>query len=91
MTLYCPFCHAPENGRVEAVDEQNKTVLLIMFSCPFHFKFHVEDIQSDSKMQEFLEDWRSKQGSEWLESVGPIMKAREMKNISAYEYSKSLR
>lgn len=88
MTLWCPFCHAPEEERVNAVDVDGNKVLLVMFDCPFHFTFALDKLASEDRMQEFLEDWKSREGESWLESVGPVMKAREMKNMSRYESSR---
>ncbi len=88
MTLSCPFCHAPEVERVNAVDIDGNKVLLVMFDCPFHFTFALDNLPSEDRMQEFLEDWKSREGESWLESVGPVMRAREMKNMSRYESSR---
>lgn len=84
--MHCPFCNAQEDERVEAVDNIGNKVLLVMFDCPFHFQFREKEVATDAKMQEVLSIWHKEKGEDWLESVGPIMKAREMRNI---ERSKS--
>ncbi len=85
MALWCPFCHAPEEERVEAVDSEGNNVLLVMFDCPFHFTFSIDRFDSEERMQRYLEEWKSSEGKEWLESVGPVMKAREIRNMTRYE------
>lgn len=90
LPLYCPFCHATEDERVEAMDFEGNKVLLVMFDCPFYFRFFLEHVGSEEMMQQFLDDWKSSKGEEWLESVGPVMKAREMKNIERYKSSRTI-
>jgi hypothetical protein len=82
--LHCPFCFAPEDERVEATNEDGDSVLLVMFDCPFYYQFSTGEIASDDKMQKLLDDWRTSNGEAWLESVGPIMKARELRNIERH-------
>jgi hypothetical protein len=86
MVLQCPFCHAPEDERIEGVDELGNRVVLLMFDCPFHFKLPSDLQGSDESIQAYLDNWRRDNGDEWLESVGPVMKSRELGNI---ERSKS--
>jgi hypothetical protein len=81
MSLHCPFCHAMEDGRVEASDGEGNPILLVMFSCPFNYKFVKDELGSDDSMQKVLDSWRATNGEDWLESLGPVMKARELKNI----------
>jgi hypothetical protein len=81
LLLHCPFCNASESERVSAIDSSGKEVLLVMFDCPFFYRFLVDQYRSAEEMQRNLEDWRKKEGDQWLESIGPVMKAREMKNI----------
>ncbi|MDG6999430.1 MAG: hypothetical protein JRN15_09985 [Nitrososphaerota archaeon] len=89
MTLHCPFCHAPEAARLDAVDEKGNSVLLVMFDCPFFFRFPVDAKGADESMQRLLDAWRIEEGDAWLNNVGPVMKAREMHNIERYQESKA--
>ena len=89
MSLFCPFCHAPEGERLEARDEEGKNIVLLMFDCPFHFRFFHDQLGKDEEMQSILNQWRKENGEAWLESVGPFMKRREIKNIQRYESSLS--
>lgn len=41
---------------------------------------------TDESIQMYLNDWRAKNGDAWLDSLGPVMKSRELKNV---ERSKS--
>ncbi|MHB8567805.1 MAG: hypothetical protein ACYC9U_12000 [Nitrososphaerales archaeon] len=81
MTLYCPFCGAREDARVEGQDEVGEKVLLVMFDCPFYFRFYARDIGADNGMQVKLTNWRKENGDQWLDSVGEDMKNRELRNI----------
>lgn len=87
MALYCPFCHAPEDERLEAIDERGNSILLVMFDCPFHFRFPLGEFRSDEAMQARLDSWRKEEGESWFESVGPVMKARELRNVERYKSS----
>ncbi|MDG6995748.1 MAG: hypothetical protein JRN52_07485 [Nitrososphaerota archaeon] len=87
MPLHCPFCHAPEDERLDAVDEKGEGTLLVMFDCPFFFKFPTSARGTDESMQRLLDAWRSEDGESWLNSVGPVMKARELRNIERYQES----
>ena len=78
LTLRCPFCNAEEDSRVEAVDHSEKQIVLVMFDCPFSFKFELEQMGSDELMQKCLDDWRVKDGDSWLQSLGPVIRDREM-------------
>jgi hypothetical protein len=84
MPLYCPFCHAAESERVLATDEDGKEVVLLMFDCPFFMKLEASHLESDERAQHFLNQWRMKEGDRWLESIGPILRQREMRNIERY-------
>ena len=85
MTLYCPFCHAKEDTRVSARDdEEGADVLLVMFSCPFYFRFSRDEVGSDDEMQSLLETWKKEDGDAWLDAIGPVMKKRELQNIQRY-------
>ncbi len=81
MTLRCPFCEAPEEERVKGIDEVGNRVVLLMFDCPFYFRMPETLMGSDDSIQAFLDEWRLQNGDEWLESVGPVMKTRELRNI----------
>ena len=82
LVLHCPFCGAPEDERVSGVDEFGSNIVLLMFDCPFSLKTPTEIIsQDDSVTQKFLDDWRQKNGEAWLESIGPILKNREVRNM----------
>jgi hypothetical protein len=81
MSLHCPFCKAPEDERIEGTDETGKRVLLVMFDCPFHFRFSLDLVGTDNSMQSYLNEWKLREGDAWLESVGPVMKNRELKNV----------
>jgi hypothetical protein len=82
MTIRCPFCNASEDNRVEGVDENSKRIILLMFDCPFFFKLPQEVLASDQLVQNYLDEWRTREGELWLESIGPILKARELKNMN---------
>jgi hypothetical protein len=84
LSLHCPFCHAPEDERLEAKDEEGKDIILLMFDCPFHFRFFHDQVGGDKVMQQILDDWRNENGEAWLESLGPIMKKREIQNIERF-------
>ena len=84
MTLHCPFCHAPEDARLDAIDEKGNSVLLVMFGCPFFFRFPADARGTDESMQSLLDNWRVTDGEAWLDNVGPIMKERELRNIERY-------
>jgi hypothetical protein len=88
MSLYCPFCHASETERVLATDENQKQVLLVMFDCPFFMRMDVSQLESEEKAQRFLNDWKTREGESWLNSVGPILRERERKNMARYSASK---
>jgi len=81
LTLRCPFCGAEEDERVEGVDESGNEVTLLMFHCPFFFKLSRDFAGEDNTIQDFLNHWRLENGNEWLESLGPVMKNRELKNM----------
>lgn len=84
LALYCPFCHALEDGRLDARDENGEDIVLLMFDCPFHFRFYRDQVGLDGEMQKILNDWREQNGDAWLDSVGPVMKKRELRNIEQY-------
>lgn len=67
-----------------AAEEDGTEVLLLMFDCPFFMKLEVSNLESDEKAQAFLNQWRTEDGEQWLQSVGPILREREKKNIARY-------
>lgn len=67
-----------------ATEEDGTEVLLLMFDCPFFMKLKVSNLESDEKAQAFLNQWRTEDGEQWLQSVGPILCEREKKNIARY-------
>jgi hypothetical protein len=79
--LRCPFCSAEEDERLEGVDEDGRSVILLIFNCPFFMKVPRERFGSDEQLQDYLFGWRKREGDEWLESVGPVLKLRELRNI----------
>ena len=87
LTLRCPFCNAEEDTRVDAVDHQGKPLVLVMFGCPFSFRFARDDMGPDEKLQLVLNDWRKNQGESWLRSLGPVIMDREMRGIKRFEES----
>ena len=87
MPLRCPFCNASEEGRIEGMDESGKAVTLVMFNCPFYFRFPKNLAGTDRGMQDYLAQWREREGDAWLESVGPVMKQREISNMEKYRAS----
>jgi hypothetical protein len=89
MPLYCPFCHANEADRVHATAEDGKQVVLVMFDCPFFMRMDPQKLESELVAQNFLNEWRFREGESWLESLGSIMKQREQKNIARYLAGKS--
>jgi hypothetical protein len=87
MPLHCPFCNADEDGRIDAQDESGRNVVLVMFHCPFYFRFPAEELASEELAQSNLSIWKKSHGSEWLESLGPVLRDRERKNMQKYEQS----
>jgi hypothetical protein len=88
MTLHCPFCHAQEDGRIEAQDESGNEVVLVMFKCAFYYRFPSKELKdSEEGAQHMLDNWRITAGSEWLESIGPVLRERETRNMLKYEQS----
>ncbi|HVB12171.1 MAG TPA: hypothetical protein VNE86_03490 [Nitrososphaerales archaeon] len=87
MPLRCPFCNAKEDARVSAVDHFGKHLVLVMFDCPFSYRFPEDQMGSDESMQVWLNDWRAKEGDVWLESLGPIIREREMRGVERYRKS----
>lgn len=87
LTLHCPFCNAEEDTRVEAVDHEGKSVVLVMFGCPFSYKFALDEMGSDADLQRLLNDWRKTHGDSWLRSLGPVIMEREMRGIKRFEES----
>jgi hypothetical protein len=82
LSLHCPFCDAPGDERVSGVDESGEAVVLLMFDCPFFFKMPQKQMNDDdSAIQNYLNDWRQKNGEAWLETIGPVLKNRELRNI----------
>jgi hypothetical protein len=89
LALRCPFCNAEEEDRVSAVDHSGRKLFLIMFDCPFTFRFYEDEMVSDQVLQSRLYDWRTSKGDEWLEALGPLMKARELEGVERYKKSHS--
>jgi hypothetical protein len=81
LSLRCPFCNAAEDKRVEGVDESGNQVTLLMFDCPFFFRLPKNLLDTDEIVQAYLDRWRAENGNDWLDSLGPVMKSRELKNI----------
>jgi len=81
LALLCPFCGAGEDTRVAGIDESGNEVILLMFDCPFFFRMPVDLMKDDQSIQLFLNNWRKSEGDAWLESVGPVMKSREVRNM----------
>ncbi len=52
-----------------------------MFDCPFFYKLPIGLATSDNLVQEYLNEWRIKEGDSWLDTIGPILKAREIRNM----------
>ena len=84
--LYCPFCRAEEDDRLNGVDEEGNNVVLLMFNCPFFLKLARDDIGSDEETQSFLDGWRKREGEGWLDSLGPVLKRRELRNIERSKF-----
>jgi len=87
LTIRCPFCNAAEDERVVGVDENGQKVVLLMFGCPFFYKFPTELLTSDNLIQDHLNEWRAREGDFWLDSIGPILKARELRNMEKLKLS----
>lgn len=87
MTLYCPFCHANECERLSAFDRDGSRLVLVMFDCPFSYRFPEDKQGNDEELQLILDSWRKKEGQKWLESLGPVIRSREMRGIERYEKS----
>ena len=85
MPLRCPFCNAGEDERVSAVDRDGKRLVLVMFDCPFFYKFPEDQMGKDESLQTQLNEWRKREGDAWLETLRPIIKAREMRGIERYQ------
>jgi len=81
LTLRCPFCNAPEDKRISGVDENGKKVILLLFDCPFFHRLTIQLLASDDSIQNYLNEWRTREGDSWLESIGPILQVRELRNI----------
>jgi len=70
---------------LEARDEEGEDIVLVMFDCPFYFRFYKNQIGRDElQMQAILDEWKEEEGDAWLESVGPVMKRREQRNMEHY-------
>ncbi len=53
-----------------------------MFDCPFSLKITQKLIlENDDLLQKYLDDWQQKNGVAWLDSIGPILKNRELGNM----------
>jgi hypothetical protein len=85
MPLHCPFCSAGEDERVSAIDSEGKKLVLVMFDCPFSYRFPEDEMRSDDILQKRLDEWRKKDGDAWLESLGPIIRARELRGIERFQ------
>ncbi len=60
-----------------------------MFNCPFFFRLPQNYLGPDEKVQSYLDGWRKREGDEWLDSVGPVLKRRELRNIERSKLSKA--
>jgi hypothetical protein len=90
MVLHCPFCNANEDGRLEALDEKGEDIVLVMFKCPFHFRFPRRLITSetgDADAQKLLQDWKLEEGESWLDSIGPVLRQKERRNMQRLQSS----
>ena len=86
MALRCPFCEASGDERVSGIDEFGEAVVLLMFDCPFFFKMPQNLMNNDdSAIQNYLNDWRQKNGEAWLETIGPVLRNKELRNIERKE------
>ena len=85
MTLRCPFCNAEENARVDAEDQEGNPLVLVMFDCPFSFRFARDEMGPEDRLQHMLYDWRKTQGDSWLRSLGPVIMEREIRGIKKFE------
>jgi len=56
-------------------------MVLLMFDCPFFFHLPIELLGKDNAIQAHLDEWRRTEGEDWLETLGPMMKNRELKNM----------
>ena len=87
MPLHCPFCNTDEDERVKAVDRDGKKLVLVMFDCPFSYRFPEDEMRSDDILQKRLDEWRKKDGEAWLESLGPMIRTRELRGIERFQKS----
>jgi hypothetical protein len=90
--LHCPFCHASEDGRIEAQDEYGANIILVMFKCPFFYRLPAEEliengILHEENAQGILDEWKETSGEQWLQSIGPILQDRERKNMEGHRNS----
>ena len=60
-----------------------------MFGCPFSFKMPQNLMGPDDSVQKHLNEWRINNGEAWLDTVGPVMQERELKNIENSTRAKS--
>lgn len=88
MSLHCPFCHAKEADRVFATTEDGNQVVLLMFDCPFFIRMDPSTLESEEVAQDYLDQWRIKEGDIWLEGLGPVLRQREQTNIARYSAAK---
>ncbi len=85
MPLRCPFCNAEEDERINAVDREGRRLVLVMFDCPFFYKFPEDQVGKDESLQTRLNEWRKKEGDAWLETLGSIIREREMRGIRRFQ------
>ena len=85
MPLRCPFCNAEEDERVSAIDREGRRLVLVMFNCPFSYRFPEDQAGTDESLQVRLNEWRKLEGDAWLGTLGPIIRDREMRGIQRYQ------
>jgi hypothetical protein len=66
---------------VAGTNEIGDPVVLLMFNCTYSFQMPASLMGDEISVQAFLDNWRVSSGDEWLESLGPVMKLRELKNM----------
>ena len=85
MPLHCPFCNSKEDERVNAIDREGRRLVLVMFDCPFSYRFPEDQAGTDESLQVRLNEWRKLDGDAWLGTLGPIIRDREMRGIQRYQ------
>lgn len=72
---------------MSAIDHEGNHLVLVMFDCPFSYRFSEDQKEEDSVLQKRLNDWRKREGETWLETLGPVIREREMRGIERYQKS----